>query len=1019
MERNIISGNSDAGVVLVGASNNKIKGNYIGTDKTGLVGVPNYGNGGTGMTTNQVVLKTNSLNNFVGTDGDGVRDNIEGNVIGSASIASGGAGSYSDGIDILSGSTGNRISGNYIGIGSDGLTSVPILTTGIVVNDYAINDDANNNIIGTNGDGVSDALEANYIGNSGTGIFVDAVTGTVIAGNYIGLGTNLTTAETLGYAGVYTIDGSTIRIGSTASNSLERNYICNSSLYGIWVDGNATDNNDLINIRYNYVGIRPDNAKASNAEMGIYILNHSNADTIQYNTIAYNGTASATGAYPGIQIGSATQEATYSVIKNNTIYKNIGNGIAIIKKESKGNKITQNSIYNNGNGSNATGKLSLGIDLAGDGVTADDNKDADDGPNALSNFPIIVAAIKGGTSCTQNVSGTFNGRPNVQYYVEVFSSDLCNGDTSGVDHFATAGSNYGEGRTYEGASSVFTTDGNGNANWTAAISITGSTGMYLTATAIQMNGDQGGAYNTSEFSLCYTIKSDLGDAPDTYHTLLANCGPLHANANATLTIGATVTTEDDGQPSAQANLDSDDGISSFPTLTNTSTTYSLSNIPVVNSTGSTATLYAWIDFNRNGSFEASEFTSATVANGATSATLTWDLSAFSCESTIVSGVSYLRMRLTTTALTDNVGTTNVDERCYGLANDGEVEDYKLYISGYDYGDLPNTYPVATALCLEDTATAKVWAGVIKPSQECTQHYSVDATGDGSEEDGLTTAIGAAGSSYTWVIKLNANQANKTVYYGLWLDWDGNKNFTSALDAFYSGSATVNGPTNKSVSVFIPFGGSNSAYRLMVSDAAVTSGMYNATVTNGEIEDYTILQILSQGNILMGRNQNGTNILRWKNPASFSVKNYFLQRSGDNESWTDVGAVTPLPGDNTGTQYSFNDMHPVMTNYYRVKLLLADNSYQYSNIIVLSDKSNLLPVSIFPNPATGTIHIQTSNADYTKLQVMDLVGRIEISAAITSFDTPLDISNLSPGTHLIKLINKDGGEEIRKFVKVKN
>src|SRR5204862_4175096 len=102
------------------------------------------------------------------------------------------------------------------------------------------------------------------------------------------------------------------------------------------------------------------------------------------------------------------------------------------------------------------------------------------------------------------------------------------------------------------------------------------------------------------------------------------------------------------------------------------------------------------------------------------------LASFTCEGTLVSGVSYLRMRLTTTALSDDGSTSSIDERCYGLANDGEVEDYKIYIYGYDYGDLSASYPVATALNLEDTATAKVWAGVTKPSQECTQHYSVDA-----------------------------------------------------------------------------------------------------------------------------------------------------------------------------------------------------------------------------------------------------------------------------------------------------
>lgn len=1016
LERNVISGNSDAGVVLQGCSGAKIKGNYIGTDKTGLIGVPNYSNGGTSVATTQVSIKSTSTGNYLGTDGDGVRDNIEGNIIGSATITAGGAGSYSDGIDIAG--TGNRVSGNYIGIGSDGTTAISILTTGIAVNDYAIYVTGINNIIGTNGDGVSDTYEANYIGNSGSAIVFESVSGCIAAGNYIGLGSNQTTAEALTYAGVYIIKSGTCRVGSSALNVNEMNYICNSTQYGIWIDDLTVKVNDYLNIRYNTIGQRPDNVPAPNAKHGIYLVGESDSDTLQYNIITRNGTASATGAYAGIRIGEtyASGESRHNYIYQNKIYKNIGAGIEIVNSISFDNKITQNSIYNNGNASDATGKYKLGIDLAANGVTLNDTKDPDSGPNDLANFPVITAAVKGASSCYGSVTGTFNGEVNTQYYVEVFSSDVCNGDTAGVNYFSNASYKYGEGKTYEATSSVFTTDGNGNGNWSVTFSITNTTGQYLTAVAIK---NVASLHNTSEFSVCYDIKSDFGDAPDSYKTLSASCGPVHANSSVSLVLGSTVTTENDGQPSAAANLDADDAISSFPTLTNKSTSYTLSNIPLVNTTGSTATLYAWIDFNRNGSFELSEYASASVASGATSATLSWNLSAFTCEGTLKAGVSYLRMRLTTDVMTDDGTTSNIDERCYGIANNGEVEDYKIYISGYDYGDLSATYPIASALCLEDTATAKVWAGINRPDMECTQYFSADATGDGSDEDGLTTAIAGFNTTSNWVIKLNANQANKTVYYGLWLDWDGNGNFTSALDNFYSGSAVVNGATNVNVSVYAPNGFSSSAFRVIVSDAPLTSGMYNASITNGEVEDFWLLRILaSPGNILMGKRQAAINLLKWKNTSALAVINYTIERSADNLSWNQLGSVIPFSGNISSTEYSYTDEHPDKENYYRLKFSLADSTYQYSNIVPLFDKNNKQPIIIYPNPATNTLRIQTVNANYSKLKIIDLTGRFEIQQEINSVNTVVDISNIAAGSHIIKFITKDGREEVHRFVKIK-
>ena len=378
------------------------------------------------------------------------------------------------------------------------------------------------------------------------------------------------------------------------------------------------------------------------------------------------------------------------------------------------------------------------------------------------------------------------------------------------------------------------------------------------------------------------------------------------------------------------------------------------------------------------------------------------------------------MRLTTDVLTDNAGTTNVDERCYGIANNGEVEDYKLYIAGVDYGDLSASYPVATATCLEDTATAKVWAGVIIPGIECTQKYSADATGDGSEEDGLTAAFLSTGGTFNWVIKLNANQANKTVYYGLWIDWDGNNNFTSAGDGFYSGSSVVNGATNKNVSVVVPATAWTSAgVRLIVSDAPITSTMYNSTYTNAEVEDWLLLKILiGPGNILMGNKEATRNYLKWKNTSALPVAAYTVERSVDNLSWTTLGSIIPLPGDNSSIQYSYSDMHPDKENYYRLKFTLADSTYQYSNILPLFDKYNILPIIIYPNPATNTITIHTANSNYISFKIFDPAGRMEIDHEISSVNTTVDISNIAPGTHIIKFITKNGMQEVQRFVKIK-
>jgi len=204
---------------------------------------------------------------------------------------------------------------------------------------------------------------------------------------------------------------------------------------------------------------------------------------IQGNSIGANATGSALGnGGNGIRLGSQTggEIPTYIPATNtqvggtaagvsNLIATNGQAGVAVIAGQ--GNRILGNSINANG---------ALGIDLAADGVTANDTGDPDLGSNGLQNFPIITAARSDG------VSGTLNSASNATYRLEFFSNAAC--DASGN----------GEGKTFLGATNV-TTNGSGNASFSFATPIV--VGQYATASATDP------ANNTSEFSACKLVAS--------------------------------------------------------------------------------------------------------------------------------------------------------------------------------------------------------------------------------------------------------------------------------------------------------------------------------------------------------------------------------------------------------------------------------------------------------------------------------------------------------------------------------
>src|SRR5262245_27641698 len=115
--RNVISGNQSVGVSVAGSGtkNNVVEGNYIGTDPAG----------GTRLDNGQGVLIYIAANgNTIGGTTAAARNVISGNVTSGVELAN-------------SGTTGNRVQGNYIGTNAAGTAALDNGTNGIVLDEGA------------------------------------------------------------------------------------------------------------------------------------------------------------------------------------------------------------------------------------------------------------------------------------------------------------------------------------------------------------------------------------------------------------------------------------------------------------------------------------------------------------------------------------------------------------------------------------------------------------------------------------------------------------------------------------------------------------------------------------------------------------------------------------------------------------------------------------------------------------------------------------------------------------------
>jgi len=212
--RNVVSGNERVGITVAGAGN-VVSGNYIGTDPSGSLAVPNgvegiwvagqgntvggstaaernviSGNGLFGINVSGSAATDNVVKgNYIGVDatgqkalgnrnGVGVSFGAQNNVIGGVEPGEGNVIS-GNGVGVLvrdPGTTGNAFRGNRIGTEAAGQQPLPN-GTGI-----SVFGGAQNNVIGGTGKG-----QGNVISQNTTGVLVDgsSTTGTTIRGNSI------------------------------------------------------------------------------------------------------------------------------------------------------------------------------------------------------------------------------------------------------------------------------------------------------------------------------------------------------------------------------------------------------------------------------------------------------------------------------------------------------------------------------------------------------------------------------------------------------------------------------------------------------------------------------------------------------------------------------------------------------------------------------------------------------------------------------------------------------------------
>ncbi len=405
-QRNVIAYSQFSGIEVTGVAIGLtepvrglvIRGNYIGTDVTGREAAGN-GRGITLSRTESILIGGSEANegNVIAGNGDGIWLNnganatrVTGNTIGLN--VQGDTLPNGNGIVIRAEARDNLVQENVIA----GNRAAGVLLTAIndlrpsgntvELNTIGVDADASSLLLGNGGPGIhvleadSNAIGLNTIGaNGGDGILIEGMnaTDTIVLDNAIGVGASAVPA--LGNL------GSGIRIVMGARTTIERNTIGHNAGHGI----ELLHASDHVMVS-NSIGILPNGtepADAGNIRSGIYLAGESDRNTIggeiaeRGNTLAFNE-----------------------------------NGVVVA--EGQRNRILGNAFFSN---------RARSIDLGDDGATANDDQDADAGPNGLQNHPETRPADP--ETPDNMVTGLLRSTPSTVYRIEFFEDRLPVGTT--------------------------------------------------------------------------------------------------------------------------------------------------------------------------------------------------------------------------------------------------------------------------------------------------------------------------------------------------------------------------------------------------------------------------------------------------------------------------------------------------------------------------------------------------------------------------------------------------------------
>lgn len=164
-----------------------------------------------------------------------------------------------------------------------------------------------------------------------------------------------------------------------------------------------------------------------------------------------------------------------------------------------------------------------------------------------------------------------------------------------------------------------------------------------------------------------------------------------------------------------------------------------------------------------------------------------------------------------------------------------------------------------------------------------------------------------------------------------------------------------------------------------------------------------------------KNETNQVSLEWSTTQETNSDYFEIQHSADGIRWQDLAHISSQKQSQTLHRYNYTHASPVNgLNYYRLKMVDQDRSFDYSRIRSISIGIDTNPVTVFPNPVSERLFIRLDREMVSEIKIINPAGAM-IYNTTTLPDAGIDLTGLSTGIYFVKI--KTAGSVLTKKIVV--